>query len=159
MKFRDPKTGEAMTVEDAVEKFCAKNRCDDNSCVLGNALTDGYEECFSWVWDNPAEAARLMGYKLVDGTAKHDTGKPRPTLVPVSLINAVTAVREYGTQKYGDPENWRNVEVQRYRDALYRHWLAYLGGERIDPESGLPHMHHVACNTAFIIELDGEEEQ
>lgn len=27
---------------------------------------------------------------------KADKGKPRPTLVPVSLIKAVTAVREYG---------------------------------------------------------------
>ena len=58
--------------------------------------------------------------------AKADAGKPRPTLVPVSLIEAVTAVRMYGNEKYHDPENWRQVEPQRYRDALYRHWLAYL---------------------------------
>ena len=31
--------------------------------------------------------------------AKQDAGKPRPTLVPVSLIEAVMAVREYGTMK------------------------------------------------------------
>ena len=60
--------------------------------------------------------------------AKADAGKPRPTLVPVSLIEAVTAVREYGTAKYHGPDNWRQVEPQRYRDALYRHWLAYLRG-------------------------------
>lgn len=91
-----------------------------------------------------------------DQQAKADAGKPRPTLTPVSLIDAVTAVRMYGTQKYGDPENWRQVEPQRYRDALYRHWLAYLKGEKYDQESGLPHLWHLACNAAFLIEMEEE---
>lgn len=90
--------------------------------------------------------------------AKHDKDKPRPTLVPVGLIDAVTAVREHGCRKYHDPENWKQVEPQRYRDALYRHWLAYLRGERLDPESGLPHLWHLACNAAFLIEMEGAEQ-
>lgn len=85
--------------------------------------------------------------------AKADQGKPRPTLVPASLINAVTAIREYGCKKYNDPENWRKVETQRYKDALYRHWLAYLSGEEFDEESGMPHLWHLACNVAFLIEF------
>ena len=85
---------------------------------------------------------------------KADADKPRPTLVPVSLITAVTAIREYGCSKYHDPDNWRKVEAQRYRDALYRHWLAYLNGERNDPESGYPHLWHLACNVAFLIEME-----
>lgn len=95
--------------------------------------------------------------KTNDQQAKADGGKPRPTLVPVSLILAVTDIREYGCKKYCDPDNWRRVEPQRYRDALYRHWLAYLSGEKNDPESGLPHLHHVACNVAFLIELEEEK--
>lgn len=91
--------------------------------------------------------------------AKADSGKPRPTLVPASLVNAVTAVREFGCKKYHDPDNWRRVEPQRYRDALYRHWLAYLGGEVNDPESGLPHLHHMACNLAFLIEMEATNER
>ena len=89
-----------------------------------------------------------------DQMAKSDAGKPRPTLVPVSLIEAVTAIRMYGNEKYHDPENWRQVEPQRYRDALYRHWLAYLKGEKYDQESGLPHLWHLACNAAFLIEME-----
>lgn len=89
--------------------------------------------------------------------AKSDAGKPRPTLVPASLVNAVTAIREYGCQKYHDPDNWRKVEPQRYKDALYRHWLAYLGGEKNDQESGLPHLWHLACNVAFLIEMEEKE--
>lgn len=91
-----------------------------------------------------------------DQEVKADAGKIRPTLVPVSLIKAVAAVREYGCAKYHAPDNWKKVEPQRYKDALYRHWLAYLSGEERDPESGLPHLYHLACNAAFLIEMDGE---
>ena len=87
--------------------------------------------------------------------AKADKGKIRPTLVPPSLVLAVATIREYGCQKYHDPENWRSVESHRYRDALYRHFLAYLSGELYDPESHLPHLWHMACNIAFLIELEG----
>lgn len=68
-------------------------------------------------------------------------------------------VREYGIQKYTDPENWRQVSPERYRDALYRHWLAYLDDpEAVDDESGLPHLWHMACNIMFLIELEGKNE-
>ena len=70
---------------------------------------------------------------------KADAGKLRPTLVMPSLLWAVAAIRQYGTEKYG----------------AYRHWLAYLGGEERDPESGYPHLWHLACNIAFLIELEG----
>lgn len=100
-----------------------------------------------------------MCAKIDAQVAKADAGKPRPTLVPVSLIEAVTAIREYGCRKYHDPENWRQVAPQRYRDALYRHWLAYLRGEKTDPESGLPHLWHMACNLAFLIEMEEPHEK
>lgn len=86
--------------------------------------------------------------------AKFDGGKPRPLLVPTSLLKAVTAIREYGCQKYHDPENWRLVEKERYKNAAYRHWIAYLDGECADKESGLPHLWHLACNIAFLIEME-----
>lgn len=86
---------------------------------------------------------------------KADEGKIRPTLVPSSLIRAVAIIREYGVQKYGDPENWRNVEIERYRDALYRHLLAYIEDPMsFDKESGFPHLWHLACNVAFLIEME-----
>lgn len=90
---------------------------------------------------------------------KSDEGKIRPTLVPVSLVRSVARVREFGTRKYGDPENWRKVEPQRYRDALCRHLLSYIEDpESKDEESGLPHLWHLACNAAFLIELEGKDE-
>ena len=89
--------------------------------------------------------------------AKADKGKNPLTLVPTSLVRAVGRVRQYGTEKYGDPDNWKKVEAKRYRDALYRHWLNYLDDPKgKDEESGLPHLWHLACNAAFLIEMEDE---
>ena len=91
--------------------------------------------------------------------AKADAGKVQLTLCPTEIIKAIARVRMYGTAKYGDRDNWQMVEAQRYRDAAYRHWLAYLGDPcGVDEESGLPHLWHLACNIAFLIEL-GEGER
>lgn len=98
-----------------------------------------------------------MSDEKLDQTAKSDAGKYRPTLVHTSLIRAIAVIREYGIHKYHDPENWKHVEPQRYKDALYRHLLAYLddpGG--VDEESGLPHLWHLACNVDFLIEMEEE---
>ena len=98
---------------------------------------------------------RILDDVQVDQSVKADMGKLRLTLVPIHLIKAVAAVREYGTKKYNDPDNWKRVEPQRYRDALYRHWLAYLEEPTgVDEESGLPHLWHLACNAAFLIALE-----
>ena len=63
---------------------------------------------------------------MSDQTAKADAGKPRLTLVPRGIIWAVAAIREYGCRKYKEPDNWKRVEKERYRDAAYRHFMAYL---------------------------------
>lgn len=91
--------------------------------------------------------------------AKADAGKPRPTLVPVSAIRAIMAVREYGCQKYHDPDNWRKVDPQRYRDAACRHLLDYLEDHQAkDTESGLPALWHLLCNIAFLVEMERRDQ-
>ena len=91
-----------------------------------------------------------------DQTAKADAGKPRLTLVPRQIIYDIAAVREYAVNtKYKDPDNWKRVEVERYRDALYRHLMLYLDDPHgVDEESGLPHLSHIATNVAFLCELE-----
>lgn len=112
-------------------------------------------------WCREQAAADYNLASMYNQEAKADGGKGRPTLVPTGIIRAITAIREYGCKKYHDPDNWKRVEAQRYRDAAYRHWLAYLENEKVDSESGLPHLWHLACNIAFLIELerdaDGKE--
>ena len=175
MKFRNPQTGKIYDFEGKerlTSGFCAGIPC--KACPIRRHR--GKMSCREYVLNNPNTAANLMGYEVIededpaqgcgpqdvafdraDQSAKTDAGKIRPTLVPPALIEAVAAVREYGCSKYHNPDNWRRVEPQRYRDALYRHWLAYLKNpEACDPESGLPHLWHLACNAAFLIEMDGE---
>ena len=90
--------------------------------------------------------------------AKADAGKARLTLVPRKILFDIARVREYGNKKYGSSENWRQVEKERYRDAAFRHFLAYLDEpEGLDEESGLPHLAHLACNIAFLCEMEGDK--
>jgi len=88
--------------------------------------------------------------------AKADGAKVRPSLVPTGITWAIAEVREYGNAKYHDPDNWKQVEPQRYVDAMYRHFLYFVEDPKsIDEESGLPHLWHLACNAAFLIEMEG----
>lgn len=89
-----------------------------------------------------------------DQSAKADNGKLELSLVNPELVKAVAEVRMYGTEKYGDSENWRKVEPKRYVDALYRHLLAYIEGNEVDEESGLSHLAHMACNLSFLLDKE-----
>ena len=94
-----------------------------------------------------------------DNTAKADSGKPHPSYVPVEIIEAVMRVREYGNQKYHDPDNWKTVEPERYHEALLRHILrAWTDPYAVDPESGLMHIEHAATNIAFLLALKENQE-
>lgn len=89
---------------------------------------------------------------------KSDHGKEQLTLVPLRIIHDIAAVRMFGVQKYKDPENWRKVEAERYRNALFRHFLKYLDDPYgVDDESGLPHLWHIATNVAFLCELEDKK--
>lgn len=90
--------------------------------------------------------------------AKADAGKPRLSLVPMKIMEAIARVREYGNRKYHDPNNWKLVEIERYRDATLRHMVKYIEEPKgVDEESGLLHLWHVACNVAFLVSLEEKE--
>ena len=90
--------------------------------------------------------------------AKADAGKLQLTLVPRQILKDIAEVRMYGNKKYHSPDNWKTVEIERYRDALFRHFIAYLDAPQgVDEESGLSHLSHLACNVAFLCELEKEK--
>ena len=89
--------------------------------------------------------------------AKADKGKLELSLVPVQIIRDVAKVRMYGNAKYHSPDNWRQVELNRYIDAMYRHFLCVVENPlSLDEEIGLYHYQHCACNMAFICEMLGD---
>lgn len=65
MKFRNPETGEVLAVSDAVNKYCAGRWCGD-TCKLYYAAGDPDKVCADWAEYHPHEAARLMGYEVVE---------------------------------------------------------------------------------------------
>ena len=188
MKFRNPKTGEVYHDSD-IALDSAFNCANCVKCPLKERTFLTALSCCDWVDTHPHEAARLMGYEvveehtptnekthadaienarvhleeanmgkpLVDQQAKADAGKPHPSYCPVALIEGVIAVREHGTAKYGDPENWRKVEPERYHEAILRHTLAiWEDPYAVDPDSGLLHLQNIATNISFLLQMRKE---
>lgn len=95
----------------------------------------------------------MDGQPRLDGK-KFDEGKPELGLVPKSLIWAVGAILTFGAKKYG-AHNWRKgLAWSRAYNATLRHLTAWWDGEDKDVESGKSHLHHAACELAFLIEYE-----
>lgn len=81
---------------------------------------------------------------------KKDNGKSRLDLIDPEWIEGTGHVLRFGAQKYS-AHNWRGgIAYSRLLGAAYRHLGAINRGEDIDPESGLPHIHHVSCCIMFL---------
>lgn len=91
---------------------------------------------------------------MTDGL-KYDQGKLRYDLLPVEAEREIVEVLTFGAAKYGDA-NWRKVTDarKRYLAAARRHLAAWMRGERLDSESGLPHLAHAATCVMFLQESD-----
>lgn len=87
---------------------------------------------------------------------KHDSGKPRPSLLIRGMPRALMRVAEvltFGAAKY-EAHSWRNVEngEERYDDAKLRHMFKDAMGEEVDDESNIDHLAHECCNLLFLLE-------
>lgn len=90
-----------------------------------------------------------MSLPLKEGM-KHDGEKPRVELLDALALEGIAAVLTFGAKKYA-ANNWRNgISNSRLMGALLRHGFAILRGERIDSESGLPHIDHLGCCWMFL---------
>ena len=90
--------------------------------------------------------------------AKMDSGKNRLGLVLGSFAMAleqVGFVGTHGAKKYSD-NGWLSVPdgQERYKDALYRHLIAYEKGEDVDKDSDLLHLSHLCWNCLAILDLE-----
>ena len=104
-----------------------------------------------------------LGKDQHEAGVKLDAGKNRMALMLSGFANALTAIGEvttYGAQKY-TPDGWMTVDggIERYSDAMMRHWFALQRGETIDAESGLDHMAHFAWNVLAVLELMEREKK
>jgi hypothetical protein len=86
---------------------------------------------------------------------KHDGAKRRFSLLPWAAVRSVVDVLEHGAKKYAI-DNWQKVPDarRRYYDATMRHLDLWWAGERLDPESKLPHLAHAACDVLFLLAFE-----
>lgn len=97
------------------------------------------------------------GRKPSDKGAKVDAGKPRMDLVLGSFADALVEVSKVGTfgaSKYTD-NGWIEVPngIQRYSDALLRHYFYEKAGQEVDSDSELLHASHLAWNALARLSL------
>lgn len=88
---------------------------------------------------------------------KKDEGKLPWHLLPDDEIEDIVKVLAFGRKKYAQntwqtigPDEYGNPPSVRYEDAAKRHLKAWKSGEKLDPESGLSHLAHFACNALFL---------
>lgn len=84
---------------------------------------------------------------------KHDEGKVELGHLPFAQLETIAAVLDYGARKYAR-DNWQKGSFIRYGSAGLRHVFARMKGERLDPESSLPHLAHAVCCFLFMMWLD-----
>lgn len=89
---------------------------------------------------------------------KLDEDKIRLDLVDPCLIEGVGEVLTFGARKY-TPNGWQHVPdaKQRYEAALMRHFMDYKKSERLDKESNLSHLKHMATNVMFLLWFEEQE--
>lgn len=84
---------------------------------------------------------------------KLDQGKTQLGLLPPGPLREIARVLEYGASKYS-PNKWREgCDYSRLYAAALRHLFAWYEGETDDPETGVSHLAHAACNMLFLMEF------
>lgn len=83
------------------------------------------------------------------GGTKHDSKKPAMSLCPPEGLRLMAQAMSYGAGKYGAHNYRLGMAVSRLYSAALRHIASDLEGERIDPESGLPHLAHALASLAM----------
>ena len=103
-------------------------------------------------WSDRHAPHRVHAYPDACGASfvKHDSGKPRLSLIPREALEGLGRVLTYGAQKY-TADNWRaGADWSRYIDAAMRHLVAFADGEDRDAETGELHTAHALACLAFL---------
>lgn len=89
--------------------------------------------------------------KVDGGGLRDDAEKNKLDLLPWDALEQVGHVLSRGAKKYA-PRNWeRGMAWSHVTGSLHRHLSKWMQGEDIDPETGISHMAHVACNALFLV--------
>lgn len=135
-----------MTTEDKLKAIIEAqvkggyNKYEKCLCMCENPDTEGIDDFIdrSYKWYISTDYGRIAN--LVHNT------------FPECSDSDIAKVFTMGAEKY-DEDNWRKgMNWRKCLASLMRHTNAFNRGEDLDPESGLPHMAHVAVNAMFLLE-------
>jgi hypothetical protein len=88
---------------------------------------------------------------------KFDSEKLDWSLLPLQPVEDIIKVLMHGAKKY-KVDNWKIVDDydRRYFNAAMRHLSAWKQNELNDPETGISHLAHAACNILFLLSTHRE---
>lgn len=112
-------------------------------------ITPEQERILREHFKNTVESNKELQNKAI----RFDAGKTDWSLVPWDSVEEIVKVLEFGKVKYA-AWNWSSnggFKYMRVFNSTMRHLLAWARGEDKDPESGLSHISHAACNLLFIL--------
>jgi len=95
--------------------------------------------------------------KIIPQGRKDDSGKVPLQLIPGAALLEIGLVLRHGASKYG-ASNWRaGLAYTRLIGAILRHVVAFNEGENLDPETGISHIAHAACEAMFLLQFIKDE--
>lgn len=137
-----------MTYEEATTDDHEHMRMDDDGAPpvpVPDLLLYDSEGKFIPYADNPERQ------RSVQGGVKDNRSKSRVDLIPGVALMAVGQVMAKGAEKY-KPHNWRlGLSYSDTLGSALRHLFAFNEGEDLDPETGLSHVAHAACQVLFLL--------
>lgn len=130
----------------------------------GSVAPERFRLCTAEEIQAATELALVYGHPVAENASstkaadhkdgmKFDDGKIDMRLLTRDLAKPlflVSTVLTYGKIKY-EESGWKSVQKERYESALDRHLTAWRTGEQQDPETGIHHLAHVACNVLFLL--------
>lgn len=109
----------------------------------------------AYEWPSMKEIPKAPPSGNKDPKAEVGSKKCPMYLLPPEALRKTAWAHALGAGRYG-PYNWRDtgVELSTYISAIMRHLMLVHDGEWIDPESGQPHVAHIAASCNILMDAD-----
>lgn len=122
MKFRNPDTNQIFVdIHAAYADFCNSRDCDTDCPLDAPTYKEGYEFCSVWAIHHPVEAARLMGYEVLEDDFNYYEG------LKSSLEEAIA-------YKEGKPNDCSAVTIELEEANMDKPRICEVLGVEVDEE-------------------------